>query len=325
MPDPVTIKEFQGFVVDGEVKINHNYVTKLKKALQDASERFEFHATWHIDAGHKPIPLTSAEIDELKQILLIYQQFIEQGIVISHITEINLGVATEYIGLKNSANQHYLRALEISKECGDRKYESVSLNKLGGMAEDRGNFFEAERLYRQSLAISIEIDDNYSKSIDLHNLALIAQYRGDINEAEMLFRDSISCFSDIENPHSKALSLKYLGELLRKKGDTYEAEIMHRKAIAIYNYYFMTYELTDSWISLGLIEESTADYGEAHKCYNMSLSYAIDTENREAELAARRYLSNMGKNCGQFEQAERSQKDGMDTQTEISIIQDEEE
>ena len=107
-------------------------------------------------------------------------------------------------------------------------------------------------------------------------------------------RSSISCFSDIENPHSKALSLKYLGELLRKKGDTYEAEIMHRKAIAIYNYYFMTYELTDSWISLGLIEESRADYGEAHKCYKMSLSYAIDTENREAELAARRYLSNMG-------------------------------
>ena len=296
MSDPMAVKEFQGFVVDGEMKITHDNVLELRKAFVKALERLEYRTGVHyVDLPTEE--LTSSEKKEFEQLLLIYQQLVDYGWYdIDHLTEFSIGGIARFIGQADKAKQHYLRALRISKE-----YESNTLNSLGGLAEYMGEPDEAERLYRQCLAIDIEIKDNDGRSRALHNLALIAEKRGDLNEAEILYRDSISCYSDIENPHGKAISLKYLGELLRKKGDTYEAEIMHRKAIEIYNYYFMTYELTDSWISLGLIEESRADHGEAIKCYNMSLSYARDTENREAELLARKYLSNIGKNCGQFD------------------------
>ena len=293
MSDPVIIAEMQDFVVDGEVKITHDNVLELRKAFAMALERLEYRTGVHyVDLPTEE--LTSSEKKEFEQLLLIYQQLVDYGWYdIGHLTEFSIGGIARFIGQADKAKQHYLRALRISKQ-----YESNTLNSLGGLAEYMGEPDEAERLYRQSHAIDIEIKDNDGRSVALHNLARIAENRGDLNEAEMLYRDSISCYPVDEHPHSKAKSLKYLGELLRKKGDTYEAAIMHRKAIEIYNYYFMTYELTDSWISLGLIEESRADHGEAIKCYNMSLSYARDTENREAELLARKYLSNIGKNCG---------------------------
>lgn len=288
MSDPVIIAEMQDFVVDGEVKITYDNVLELRKAFTTASKRLEFRTGVHLADGQTEA-LTSSEKKEYEQLLLIYQQLVDNGLKdIDYLTEFSIGGVAEFIGQTNHAKQHYLRALEISK-----KYESNTLNSLAYLAEEEDDLDEAERLYRESMAIDIEIGDYEGQSRALNNLGLIAEKRGDLGEAERLLRGSVSIYSDFEfsyAPHSKVISLKNLGDIVRQRGDLDEAENLHLECIDICKYYFMQSTLADLYYKLGIIKETRGNYVEARNMYLWSLEYYRDLEEPEGELLSYLHL-----------------------------------
>jgi len=65
------------------------------------------------------------------------------------------------------------------------------------LAQDRGDYEEAERLYRQSLEISERIGHQAGMSASFHRLGMLAQLRNQYEEAERLYFQSLEGGVDV--------------------------------------------------------------------------------------------------------------------------------
>ena len=79
--------------------------------------------------------MTPTQEEEINLVLEMAEQLVKHGIEIEPWTEITLGNAAELAGRTHSAQQNYLRALELFRGNGDRQGEAASLNNLGNIAK----------------------------------------------------------------------------------------------------------------------------------------------------------------------------------------------
>jgi tetratricopeptide (TPR) repeat protein len=210
--EPVSVS-MQDSVIAGDVNITQNNAEDIAAAMVTALERIGF------SGQSSPAELTPSQEKEVEQVLEISEQLAGHGVEIDPWTEITLGNAAFLAGRTHSAQQHYLRALELFRKNSDRKGEGYSLNMLGIIARERDNLAEAERLYGKALAIMREVGDRQAEVASLNNLGENARTRGDLAEAERLQREGLAIAREIGDQIGEAHSLNQLGENARTRGD----------------------------------------------------------------------------------------------------------
>ena len=130
-----------------------------------------------------------------------------------------------------------------------RRNLSVSYDKLAGVAEERGEWSEAEKLYRKAQAITVAMakasqengDFRPDLSIHYERLAGCAEKCGSWPEAEKLYRkaliirEALAKASPENVDFRQGLSISYerLAGVADQRGDWPEAERLCRKALAI--------------------------------------------------------------------------------------------
>jgi len=67
---------------------------------------------------------------------------------------------------------------------GNLAGKAVTLHQLGRLAQDRGDYGEAERLYRESLEIKERLGNLAGKAVTLHALGKLRWEQGRKAEAE---------------------------------------------------------------------------------------------------------------------------------------------
>ena len=241
-----------------------NKVRNPQVTIEEIMARLE--ANGFIENSSPP-KLTPTEEKEINLILEMAEKLVKHGIEIDPWTEITLGNAARLAGKTNTAQQNYLRALELFRGNGDRRGEAASLNNLGLIAQTRGDLAEAERLHRESLAIMREISDRQGESASLINLGNIAKTRGDLAEAERLHRESLAITREISDRGGEANSLGNLGNIAQTRGDLAEAERLQRESLAIKREIGDRQGEADSLINLGIIASDNGNMDERHRCY----------------------------------------------------------
>jgi tetratricopeptide (TPR) repeat protein len=214
-----------------------------------------------------PSELTPTQEEEINLVLEMAEQLVKHGIEIEPWTEITLGNAAELAGRTHSAQQNYLRALELFRGNGDREGEGSSLNALGNIAKLRGDLAEAERLYRECVAIAREIGDRGGEGASLGNLGSIAQTRGNLAEAERLYRESLATKRVIGDREGEGASLNALGTIAQTRGDFAEAERLYRECLAIYREIGDREGEAGSLGNLGIIMNSKGQHDEERRMY----------------------------------------------------------
>lgn len=94
-----------------------------------------------------------------------------------------LGVLEEIRQNKNAAQQHYLKALQIRQQLGDKAEIASSLNNLGVLYENFGQPDSALAYHKQSLAILETLQDTLRIARARFNIAAVLQESGDYTEA----------------------------------------------------------------------------------------------------------------------------------------------
>ena len=135
----------------GPTILNINKMRSPQVTIEEIMARLEANG---FNENSSPPKLTPTLEKEINLVLEMAEKLVKHGIEIDPWTEITLGNAARLAGKTNTAQQNYLRALELFRGNGDRKGEANSLNYLGTIADTRGNLDEAERLHQESLAIS---------------------------------------------------------------------------------------------------------------------------------------------------------------------------
>ncbi|HNH83574.1 MAG TPA: tetratricopeptide repeat protein, partial [Acidobacteriota bacterium] len=111
-----------------------------------------------------------------------------------------------------------------------------SLDTLGLILKDKGNYTKAEPLFMKALAIYEKVDPNHPDIIfPLNNLGMLFYYKGEYSQAESLMVRVLAISEKAgKDSEDVASSLNNLAFLYNKKGDHARAEPLYVRALAIW-------------------------------------------------------------------------------------------
>ncbi len=143
-----------------------------------------------------------------------------------------LGVAYNYEGKNDLAEEHLQAGLALYQQLNDREGISSCLNSLGVVARDKKKYDLALSYIEQALALSQQLGDRYGVSIRLVNLGVIAEQRGDYQTAARCQDEALAISQEIGDREGAALIRLNLGSLALTRGDSDLAMQQYHQALA---------------------------------------------------------------------------------------------
>lgn len=224
----------------------------------------------------------------------------------------NIGRAHYMLGNLDSTEVYYLRALEIQRLFGEDKDVAASLNNLGIVAKNRGEYAEAIRFYQQSLDLKNCIGDSVGVAKTLNNIGLVYQKLGYPETALERAFEALNIKGDLGDSSGMIASLNNIGLVFLEMGENERARDYfiqsldycqrfgtEQQSAGVYNNLGLTYLALDSlsratrvffkslrirkkvkdgrgaaWtlLSLGLLEEKKGNPQSALQRYQESLN-----------------------------------------------------
>ncbi|MBR5641982.1 MAG: TIR domain-containing protein [Firmicutes bacterium] len=169
-----------------------------------------------------------------------------------------------------------------------RRNLSLSYDKLGSVAEEKGDLSAAQGYFEKSLALSDQLANETEtsrsrrdRSIVSERLGFIAQQRGDLEGAQKYYRYSVAVCEDLYKKTGsiqarRDLSVIYekLASLAQTKGDDAEADRLHKESFEIRKNLSeetgtvqARRDLSISYNQLGVIAYKKGNVNEARECY----------------------------------------------------------
>lgn len=142
----------------------------------------------------------------------------------------NMAGVSRGLGDSTSARESALRALHISKDCGNRYAEGASLEILSWVQSDEGLFHEAEQGFRECLEIARLIENSDLEISALSGLAELCEreemYREALEFQKELTRVRDSVLTDRKNRHIAALKADLELEEKEREAELYRHRSM---------------------------------------------------------------------------------------------------
>jgi tetratricopeptide (TPR) repeat protein len=129
-----------------------------------------------------------------------------------------LGNIAQERGDYDEAERQYQRALDIFQRLGNQANMAITYGALGNLARSRGDYDEAERQYQRALAIEERLGDQVGMATTYFNLGLIAQHRGDYDEATRQYQRSLDIDERLGNLAGMAASYNQMAILEAARG-----------------------------------------------------------------------------------------------------------
>ncbi|GAA4308014.1 hypothetical protein GCM10023086_26750 [Streptomyces venetus] len=215
-----------------------------------------------------------------------------------------LGIIAQERGDYQQAEEHYRASLTISEELGDRSGIADSYHQFGIIAQERGDYQQAEGHYRASLTISEELGDRSGIATSYHQLGIIAQLRGDYQQAEEHCRASLTISEELGHRFVIANSYGQLGIIAQRRGDYQQAEEHCRASLTISEELGNRPGVATSYHQLGIIAQARGHHQQAEEHYRASLTISEELGHRSGIANSYGQLGIIAQLRGDYQQAE---------------------
>ena len=219
-------------------------------------------------------------------------------------TEGTLGILAQQRGDYDEAERAHHRALETFERIGDQAGVASNYHNLGILAQHRGDYDAAEPLYRRSLEIKERIGDQAGMSTSYHQLGWLAQLRGDYDAAEPLYRRSLEIEERIGNEAGVSISYHHLGMLAQLRGDYDAAEPLYRRSLEIKERIGDQAGMSTSYHNLGILAQLRGDYDAAEPLYRRSLEIKERIGDQAGAASSYHQLGILAQDRGDYDAAE---------------------
>lgn len=170
--------------------------------------------------------------------------------------------------------EYYTESLGLFEESNDRSSHARVLNNLGNVRSNQARYSEAAEMYERALAVRRETGDVLGTAITLNNLGILAYERGNYQKAEEMLSESLRIRLEIGDKPGIGICNDNLGNVEYNRGNYEKAE----------EYYNRSYEIA---------REASFDAGLAEALHNkaknslelQNLSEAEDFLNQSIEIA----------------------------------------
>ncbi|MCB1037172.1 MAG: CHAT domain-containing protein [Acidobacteria bacterium] len=144
-----------------------------------------------------------------------------------------LAWVNEQLGRSAEARDRYLELLEASRSLSRRKEEGDTLNRLGRVALNQGQYSEAEGYFTRALQLAAKEKDEVLRIRTLHNQAAAAALREDLATALARLSEVRQAWRNLNNPQEEAASLLNLSTVLKSQGRYEDAVDSLEEAMAL--------------------------------------------------------------------------------------------
>jgi tetratricopeptide (TPR) repeat protein len=183
----------------------------------------------------------------------------------------HLGILAQDRGDYAEAQRRYEQSLEIKERLGDQAGASKSYGQLGILAFLRGDYAEAQRRYEQALEIMERLGDQAGASTSYHQLGMLAQARGDYAEAQRRYEQSLEIDERLGDQAGASKVYHQLGMLAQDRGDYAEAQRRYEQSLEIKERLGDQAGASKVYHQLGILAQDRGDYAEAQRRYEQSL------------------------------------------------------
>jgi predicted ATPase/DNA-binding XRE family transcriptional regulator len=133
----------------------------------------------------------------------------------------------------DAATSRLEEALKAFSALGDDAGTALVLQRLGGVARERGKYAAAERLHSRSLELYTGLGDRSGIAWAHNHLGFVAWLRGDLHNAEARCRQARAGFRALGDGEGLAWSLISLGAIAQYSGDPAQAEGLLQESLAL--------------------------------------------------------------------------------------------
>ena len=162
-------------------------------------------------------------------------------------------------------------ALSTFRQERDSAGMALTLNVMGNVCRNRGDYEQAEQLLTESAEIGRHLSSKWSLAESLNLLGLVARRRGDHVQALTFFTESLALWREIGDKWGLASSLGHLGVVARYQRDYPRSRVLHEESLALRRELGDKFDMASSMISLGTVALEQEDYDRAHDLFTEAL------------------------------------------------------
>jgi len=179
-------------------------------------------------------------------------------------------MAFERQGKDVEAQNYHEQALAISRQVGYRRGEAHTLNCLGFIFLDRGNYITAKPYFEQALQIRQECGDRQGEATSIFALGYIHHLLGEYAEVETFYKQCLMLARESGSWRGESMTLTYLGLLSHHRSKHRIALEFGQQALRIAQDssdrstqgYILTH-LGHALMGLGKLDRATVAYHQA--------------------------------------------------------------
>ena len=157
------------------------------------------------------------------------------------------------------------------RELGDKWGIAASLNNLGGVAYEQGDFASSRSLHEESLALFRELGDKGNIAFLLVNLGVKALNQGDFASSRSLHEESLALFRELGDKGGIASCLHSLASVALSQGDFASARSLFEESLALSRELGHKVGISFAISALGGVALSQGEYATACALYLESL------------------------------------------------------
>jgi tetratricopeptide (TPR) repeat protein len=215
-----------------------------------------------------------------------------------------LGRIAQDRGDYDEAQARYEQSLQIDERLGNQSGIASGYGQLGSLAQDRGDYDEARARYEQSLHIEEELGNPAGMTASYHNLGVIAQLRGDYEEARGRYEQALQISERLGNQVGMASGYGQLGRIAQDRGDYEEARGRYEQALQISERLGHQADMATGYHQLGTLAQFRGDYDEAQARYEQSLQINERLGNQAGIASGYHQLGRIAQLRGDYDEAQ---------------------
>ncbi|HAJ64683.1 MAG TPA: hypothetical protein DCP31_40140, partial [Cyanobacteria bacterium UBA8543] len=149
------------------------------------------------------------------------------------ITLNNIGAVYDNQGQYPQALKSYQQALAIAQEIGNKAGAGTALNNIGVVYNSQGQYSKALEYHQQALPIRQAIGDKVGEGSTLHNLGAVYDNLGQYSQALEYYQQALAIRQKIGDKKGEGTTLNNIGEVYSNLGQYPQALKSNQQALAI--------------------------------------------------------------------------------------------
>ena len=215
-----------------------------------------------------------------------------------------LGLCAHRLGDFERAINSHIRALSLREQATDTLGIAKSLNNLGNVYSDSGEWRKAQECFQKAITMFRKVGDRGYMGMVLNNLGNLLKERGELDLAETHFREALKLERGIGDLRNAGSSLVGLGDTLMRGKRLPEALAMAQEGLAIFESIPFRDDAVEPYKVMGEILLELGDRQGAERALAEAESRASASSNTSALAAACRAFSRYHQTTGDLPRAD---------------------